>query len=146
MRRLYPIAGGEEEGELGQALQMLELLARHGVHLLDPRRWLAVEVPAELTRQPGWPQLERLLSAHSGGLAVVARMIGMMAETNPPAELPRRLRQLSGEPRLVAEGILGRHRSLLDREDRELSPAELDLFYAALAAALAHNPGEPPEP
>lgn len=144
MRRLYPIAGGDEE--VGPALQSLKLLAGHGVHLLDPRRWLAVELPPELVRRPAWSQLEVLLRERAGGFALVARTIGMMADSNPPAELPRRLRQLAGEGLLVAESVIGRqHLALLDRDPRELSPAELDLLYAALAAALAYTPPEPAE-
>ena len=143
MRRLYPITGAEE---VGPALEALKLVAGHGIHLLDPRRWLAVEMPTELIRRPVWPQLEALLKARSGGFALVARTIGMMADSNSPAELPRRLHQLAGEGLLVAEGVLGRHLSLLERDPRELSPAELDLLYAALAAALAYTPPDPAEP
>jgi hypothetical protein len=141
MRRLYPIGGGEPD--LGGALRALSLLTGYGVHLLDPRRWLIAEVPAEVTRRPGWLQLETLLRERSGGLALLARTIGMMAEANPPEELPRRLRRLSGEGLQVAEGVLGRHVDLLDRQPTSLSAAELDLLYAALAAALAYQAGEP---
>jgi hypothetical protein len=140
MRRLYPIAGDDDD--MGQALRALKLLAGHGVHLLDPRRWLAVEMAAEVTRRPAWPQLEAMLREGAGGFAMVARMIGMMAEANPPEELPRRLRQLSGDGRQVAERVLGRHVTLLDLEPATLSPAQLDLLYAALAAALAHSAHE----
>jgi hypothetical protein len=140
MRRLYPIVGNDDD--MGQALRALKLLAGHGVHLLDPRRWLAVELPGEVTRRPAWPQLEALLRERAGGFALVARMIGMMADANAPAELPRRLRQLSGEGRQVAEGVLGRHLTLLDQEPGTPSPAQLDLLYAALAAALAHSSHE----
>ena len=140
MRRLYPITG--EGVAVGEALRALSVLAGAGVHLLDPRRWLVAELPAELMRRPDWPQLEMLLSERAAGLAVLARAIGMMAEANPPELLPRRLRRLSGEALRMAKEVLGRRVDLLDREPAKLAPAELDLLYGALVAALAQQAGE----
>ena len=140
MRRLYPIIG--QEVEVGEALRALSVLAGAGVHLLDPRRWLIAELPPELPRRADWPQLEALLAERAAGLAVVARAIGMMAESNPPELVPRRLRRLSGEGLRRAREVLGRRADLLEREPAALTPAELDLLYAALVAALAHQAGE----
>lgn len=141
MRRLYPIDG--QEADVGEALAALSVLAGAGVHLLDPRRWLVAELPADLPLRADWPRLEALLAERADGLAVVARAIGMLAEANPPELLWRRLRQLSGEGLRLAREVLGRRVDLLEREPTALAPAELDLLYAALVAALAHQAGEP---
>ena len=137
MRRVYPIVEADEG--TAPALQVLALLASHGVRPLDPHRWLAVEVPDALTRQPSWRRIEPLLRQHAGGLALVARMIGMLAEANAPRDLGRRIRELSGAGWAVAQAVLGPHAELLSRPPEALTPPELDLLYAALAAGLAQQ-------
>jgi hypothetical protein len=135
--QLYPVDPKSEPVQEPPGL--LASLAHLGVSFLDGDRWLLAQVPHSARQSTDWPQLEQALASHSRSLQLMASAVTSTRLETPPDGLLERIRGLHAEclPALVQ--TLGGTDGLSWLSAEEVSPAVLDLAYAAYLRGLTYQ-------